>query len=212
VLLSRRTCCRSAFGPSCGRWDLGGLPALTALSLASAPQRQSEVGAQRALTWRRTPVQCGNAGVMSVVSGREDFARRLDRVLSVGLACAGALMVALFLPGLVLWAVTGDEEAGRNLVRIMVGWCFGPLALFGGLLWFAVPYWGTSRLLRPSAGKRWTAVGTGACFWGLGVGFSASLVGPSALFAVRLGLAVGLLGVLVGWLLTRWLGRLVSRA
>lgn len=151
-------------------------------------------------------------GVMPVVSGKEDFARRLDRVLSVGLGCAGALMVALFLPGLVLWAVTGDEEAGRSLARILVGWGFGPLALFVGLFWFALPYWGTSRLVRSSAGMRWTTVGTGACFWGLGVGFSASLVGPSALFAVRLGLAVGLLGVLVGWLFTRWLGRLVPGA
>ncbi|MFZ5768605.1 MAG: hypothetical protein ACOY3F_07910, partial [Bacillota bacterium] len=91
--------------------------------------------------------------------GRREFPRRLDRLLSVGPGCAGAVMVLMFLPGLVVWAVTGDAEFGRRLTRVLVGWGFGPVAVACGLFWFALPYWGASSVLAPSRGMRWTAVG-----------------------------------------------------
>ena len=133
----------------------------------------------------------------------------LDRALAVGFACAGALAVVLFLPGLVLWAATGNEEAGRSLARTLVGWGFAPLTLLVGLFWFAVPFLGSSL---PSTGTRWICVGTGACLWGLGAGLSPWLLGQPELLAVRLGLVAGLLGLIAGWISNRLLLRRVLAA
>lgn len=143
-----------------------------------------------------------------MASGGREFPRRLDRLLSVGASCAVALVVLIFLPGLVVWAVTGDVEFGRRLTRVLAGLGFGPVAVACGLFWFMFPYWGTFSVLKPSWETRCVAVGMGACFWGVGVGLSAWALGAPALLAVRLGLGAGLAGVLAGWLLTRWLGRL----
>lgn len=142
---------------------------------------------------------------MLVVSGRREFPRWLDRLLSVGPGCAGAVVILMFLPGLTAWAVTGDAELRRRLARALAGWGFGPVAVACGLFWFALPYWGAFSVPMPSRGMRWTAVGMGACFWGVGVGLSAWVLEAPDLFAVCLGLGAGLVGVVAGWLLTRWL-------
>lgn len=144
-----------------------------------------------------------------MVSGKHEFPRRLDRVLSVGAGCAWAFFVFTFLPGLVVWAVTGNAELGRRLVRFLAGWGFGPAAVAYGLLWFALPYWGRFSNLVPSWEMRWSAVGMGACFWGVGIGLSVCALGGSALLAARVGLGVGFVGLLAGWLVTRRLDQLV---
>jgi hypothetical protein len=118
-----------------------------------------------------------------------------------------AFVVFMFLPGLIAWAVTGNEELGRSLVRFLAGWGFGPAMVALGLLWFAFPYGGTYSVT-PSWGMRWGAVGMGAYFWGIGVGLSMYVLGGPALLAVRAGLCVVPLGLLAGWLVTRWLERL----
>ena len=142
---------------------------------------------------------------MRVTFEKGGFPRWLDRLLSVGPGCAGALVVLMFLPGLVAWAVTGDVELGRALTRLLAGWGFGPLAVACGLFWFVLPCWGTFSVLAPSWDMRCLAVGMGACFWGVGAGLSAWILGASAFCAVRLGLGAGLVGVVAGWFVTRWL-------
>ena len=144
--------------------------------------------------------------MLRVASRSGDFPRWLDRLLSVGGSCVVGLVALMFLPALGVWAVTGDAEAGRGMVRTVAGWCFGPLAAFCGLYWFAVPYWGPSSVVRPSWEMRWAAVVMGACFWGAGAGLSAWALGTSALFALRLGLGAGVVGVAAGLLMARWLG------
>ena len=149
-------------------------------------------------------------GVVEVSCEKGGFPRWLDRLLSVGGGCVAGLVVLLFLPGLVAWAVSGDAELGRSLTRVLVGWGFGPVAVFCGLYWFALPYWGTSSVLKPSWEMRCAAVLMGSCFWGAGAGFSAWALGASALFALRLGLVVGAAGVAAGLFLARWLGRVAG--
>lgn len=136
---------------------------------------------------------------------RPGFPRWFDRLLSVGSGCVAAFLVLMFLPGLLAWAVTGDEALGKSLARLVVGWGFGLVAIVWGLFWFAFPYWGTFTVLTPSWGMRWGAVGMGACFWGVGAGLSLYVLGCSALLAVRAGLCVVSAGFLAGWLVTRWL-------
>lgn len=50
----------------------------------------------------------------------------------------------------------------------------------------------------------------GACFWGAGVGLSVFILGCPAVLAARVGLCVVPAGLLAGWLVTRWLERLVA--
>lgn len=148
-------------------------------------------------------------GVLEMDRNQGGIPRWLHWAVSVGPSCVVAAVILILLPGLVVWAVTGDADFGRRLTRVLVGVGFGPVGVACGLFWFVFPYYSASfSVLVPPRETRCIAVAMGACLWGVGVGISAWALGAPGLLAVRLGLGAGLAGVLAGWLLTRWLARL----
>ncbi|MFZ5768629.1 MAG: hypothetical protein ACOY3F_08035 [Bacillota bacterium] len=113
--------------------------------------------------------------------------------------------VAVFLPALVYYAVTGDGARAEAVLRASVGWGFPLLLAVGGATMVAMDWWRVSNV-PPDRVTLWLSGTAAVLQWCAAAGFVAFQVG-GPLAGARAGLLAVPAAAAVVWLLERSLSR-----
>lgn len=128
-----------------------------------------------------------------------------DWLVRAGPLAVLAGMVAMFLPGLVCFAVTGDGVRAKAVLRACVGWGLPALLVVNGASVVSMAWWKVGTI-PPDRLTRWLSCGGAAVQWSMAAGIvGLQAGGPVA--GARAGLLALPLAAAAAWLFERALHR-----
>lgn len=140
--------------------------------IIARPPREAEV------TGRRQPAKPARGAGARLAPGGGCMAERRGSVLpgwaEDWLVRAGPLavlagMVAVFLPGLVCFAVTGDGARAKAVLKACVGWGLPALLVVNGASVVSMAWWKVGTI-PPDRLTRWLSCGGAAVQWSMAAG------------------------------------------